>query len=66
MHAFSTHASLSLNTDKMVNAQDIEQALAECDISEAPNYAVIAKKYNLDRTTLSRRHRGKTTSREDY
>jgi hypothetical protein len=50
----------------MVNAQDMEQALAECDISEAPNYAEIARKYNLDRSTLSRRYRGKTTSREDY
>lgn len=50
----------------MVNEHDMIQALAECDISEAPNYAAIARKYNLERSTLSRRHRGKTTSRELY
>jgi hypothetical protein len=50
----------------MVNEHDMMQALAECDISEEPNYAEIARKYNLLRTTLSRRHRGKTTSRREY
>jgi hypothetical protein len=58
--------SLSFNTNKMVNEHDMMQDLAECDVSEAPNYAVIAKKYNLERSTLSRRHRGKTVSREQY
>ena len=63
---FHTTTSLSLNTIKMVNAQDMEQAVVECTLFEVPNYAEIARKYNLDRTTLSRRHRGKTTSREQY
>ena len=66
VHDSAAHTSLSSNTNKMVNERDMEQALAECDISEAPNYAKISKKYNLQRSTLSRRHRGKTTSREHF
>jgi hypothetical protein len=31
----------------------------------APNYAHFARKYELDRSTLSWRHRGKTTSRKE-
>jgi hypothetical protein len=63
---FHAPPSPSFNTNKMVNEHDMMQALAECDVSEAPNYAVIAKKYNLERSTLSRCHRGKTVSREHY
>jgi len=66
MHDFLPYNSLSFNHDKMVNEHDIVQALAECDILEAPNYATIAKKYYLERFTLSRRYRGKTTSREHF
>jgi hypothetical protein len=36
--------------------------LAEIGEETAPNYA---KKYELDRSTLSQRHRGKTTSRKE-
>ena len=50
----------------MINEQDMQKALAEVESSLDPNYAEIAKKYGLDRTTLSRRARGKTTSREDF
>ena len=42
----------------------IALALAEIGEENAPNYAYYAKKYELDRSTLSRRHRGKTTSRK--
>ena len=66
MHDFLPYNSPSFNHDKMVNKHDIVQALAEYNILEAPNYAIIAKKYYLERSTLSRRHRGKTTSREHF
>ena len=66
MHDFLPYNSPSFNHDKMVNEHDMVQALAECDISEAPNYAAIAKKYHLERSTLSRRYRGKTTSKEHF
>ncbi|KAJ8115208.1 hypothetical protein OPT61_g3090 [Boeremia exigua] len=46
----------------------IEAALAEADAADARNelcYATIAKKHGVDRSTLSRRHRGIIKSREE-
>jgi hypothetical protein len=43
----------------------IALALAEIGSENKPNYAEYARKYELDRTTLSRRHRGKTVSRKE-
>jgi hypothetical protein len=43
----------------------IALAIAEIGDQNAPNYAEYARKYKLDRSTLSRRHRGKTTSRKE-
>jgi hypothetical protein len=50
----------------MVNEDDIKKALAEIESSKAPDYAIIARKYSLTRSTLSRRARGKTTSRAEF
>jgi len=50
----------------MVNEDDMKKALAEIESSEAPDYATIARKYSLTRSTLSRRARGKTTSRAEF
>ncbi|KAF2176049.1 DDE-domain-containing protein [Zopfia rhizophila CBS 207.26] len=44
----------------------IEAALADLESQDRPNYSATAKKYNVDRSTLSRRHRGVTVSREGY
>ena len=55
MQAHNFHTSLSLNNHKMVNEQDMLQALAEIEVSEALNYATIARKYNLVLSTLMRR-----------
>ena len=41
----------------------IEAALAELDLLEKPNYSATAQKWQLDRRTLSRRHKGQTVSR---
>ena len=38
----------------------IEAALADLKLQETLNYTVTAKKYRVDRTTLSRRRRGVT------
>lgn len=43
----------------------IEAALAACELSEAPNYAQIAREFGCNRSTLSRRHRGVTRAPED-
>ena len=44
--------------------QAIESALAELRLSEKPNIAETAKKFNVNRSTLSRRFNGKTVSIE--
>jgi hypothetical protein len=71
MHAplnarFPINYSLSLNTHKMVNEDDMKKALAEIESSEALDYAAIARKHHLTRSTLSRRARGLTTSRAAF
>jgi len=38
----------------------IEAALANLALQESFNYTATAKKFNVNRSTLSRRHRGKT------
>ncbi|PMD58471.1 uncharacterized protein K444DRAFT_725734 [Hyaloscypha bicolor E] len=50
----------------MINEDDIKKALAEIKSSKAPNYAIIARKYGLTRSMLSRRARGQTTSRAEF
>jgi hypothetical protein len=66
MHALSKYNSPSLNTHKMGHEDDIKKALAEIESCSKPNYSEIAEKYGLVRTTLSRRARGETTSREQF
>ena len=43
----------------------INAALAELKTQDRTNYAATARKWNIDRTTLSRRHRGKMGSIQD-
>jgi len=50
----------------MVNEEDMQQALAEIETSLDPNYTAIAKKYHLTLSTLIRRAKGKTTSRQEF
>ena len=45
---------------------NIEAALAAMKGDEAPVFAHYAAKYGCDRSTLSRRYRGITTSRDAY
>jgi hypothetical protein len=42
-----------------------EAAITDLELQERVNYAVTAKKWNLDQTTLVRRHRGETGSNQD-
>jgi hypothetical protein len=41
----------------------IEAALEACNAEESPVYAAIAREFNVDRSTLSRRHRGITAAK---
>ena len=43
----------------------INTALAALELQDPPNYTWTAKEFNVNRTTLSRRHRQITRSRED-
>jgi hypothetical protein len=43
----------------------IELAVADLESQESLNYAQTAKKWNVHRSTLSRRHRGVTGSKDD-
>lgn len=49
----------------MVNEADIKLALDDLKSQKSPNYAATAKKYNVDRRTLSRRHQGICMSNHD-
>jgi len=40
----------------MATNKAIQLALADLELQERPNYATTAKKYNISRVTLSRRH----------
>jgi hypothetical protein len=50
----------------MAHEDDMRKALADAESSSKPNYAEIARKYKLEQTTLSKRARGQTTSREQF
>ena len=43
----------------------MEAALADLESQEPPNYTATAKKHGVDRSTLSRRHRGVRGTRDD-
>lgn len=48
-----------------VDEEVMEADLADCDKVLVPNYSAIARKFSLERTTLMRRHLGKTVSRRE-
>jgi len=43
----------------------IDAALAALELQDPPNYTQTAKEFNVNRSTLSRRHRRITRARED-
>ena len=66
MRAFLPHHSPTSNTHKMAHEDRMRKALAELESYLKPNYSAIARKYDLVRSTLTRRALGETTSREDF
>lgn len=62
----STTIPPTLNNHKMATKGDMDKALAKADTYDEPNYAEIARKHGVEQSTLSWRHRGKTTSREQF
>jgi hypothetical protein len=51
--------------DDIPHNDRIELAIADLETQECLNYAATARKYKIERITLSRRHRGVTGSKED-
>ena len=52
--------------DNVSHNDRIELAIADLESQACLNYTDAAKKWNIDRSTLSRRHRGVTGSKEDH
>jgi hypothetical protein len=65
MHDFHTAHPHTLNANNMDHEARIQAAITDLESQDRVNYAATAKKWNIDRSTLSRRHRGKTASNQD-
>jgi hypothetical protein len=65
MHAFSKIQPPHSNMDDIPHNDRIELAITDLETQEYLNYAVIARKYKVERITLSRRHKDIIGSKED-
>ena len=65
MHALPKFNPLHLKMDCIPYNDRIELAVADLESQESLNYAQTAKKWNVHRSTLSRRYRGITGSKQD-
>jgi hypothetical protein len=65
MHAFSKIQPPYSNMDDIPHNNRIELAITDLESQECLNYAAAARKWNIERTTLSRRHKGVISSKVD-
>ena len=65
MHSRSAYNAGTFNSNSMDHNEQILEAIADLDSQEVPNYGATAKKYDLVRTTLWRRHTSQTVSRSE-
>jgi hypothetical protein len=65
MHAFSKIQPPYSNMDDIPHNDRIELAIADLETQKYLNYAATARKYKIERTTLSRRYKSVTDSKED-
>ena len=65
MHALPKFNPLHLKMDCIPYNDRIELAVADLESQESLNYAQTAKIWNVHRSTLSRRHRDVTGSKDD-
>jgi len=66
MHTFLGALPPKTNAHKMFDEKDMESALADMNAELFPNVSAIARKWTVDRTTLTNRFLGQTTSRATY
>jgi hypothetical protein len=60
---FYVFFSTTLNNNNSTMESRIESALADLESQDSVNYAATARKWQIERTTLARRHKGQRTSR---
>ncbi len=60
MHISLYYFHLSSKINYKFNMTSIETALADLALQDSSNYTATAKKFNINRSTLSWQHRGKT------
>jgi hypothetical protein len=65
IHVFSKIQSLYLNMDDISHNDRIELTITNLETQKYLNYIIIARKYKIERITLSRHHRDITGSKED-
>jgi len=65
MHTSQNITPPTSKIDKMVDEARMEKALDALDRQLIPNYTAISKEFEIERTTLMRRHKGQTTSRAE-
>jgi hypothetical protein len=65
MHTFCPTTVRTLKLHIIDHESRIEAAIIDLKSQERINYYATAKKWNLDRTTLARRHRGETGLYQD-
>jgi len=66
MHTFWEAPPPKTNVHKMFNEKNIESALADINAELIPNVSVIARKWEVDCTTLTKQFLGQTTARAPY
>jgi Tc5 transposase DNA-binding domain len=65
MHTFHPAHARTSHANSMDHNARIQAAITDLESQERVNYRAAAKKWNLDRTTLARRHRGETGSNQE-
>ena len=65
MHDFCKITPPHSNMDHIPYNDRIELAIAELESQNRINYASTARKYNIDRSTLSRRHKSETGAKKE-
>ena len=65
MHTFCPAHTQTSKLHRMDHNARMESAIADLESQSRVNYSATAKKWGIKRTTLSRRHKGQTGTRED-
>jgi hypothetical protein len=65
MHDFYPTSVRTSNPHRMDHEARIQAAITNLESQDRVNYTAITKKWKIDRSTLSRRHRGVTGPNQD-